>query len=82
MDFSNKIDTQRRTAVYVRISTSMQKTDRQIEELVTFAKEKMKLQTDFESKPPTKCVLSEASNNIYRRYPVPPSYSASTARTE
>ena len=40
MDFSNnRIDTQRRTAVYVRISTSMQKTDRQIEELVTFAKE-------------------------------------------
>ena len=39
MDFSNRIDTQRRTAVYVRISTSMQKTDRQVEELVTFAKE-------------------------------------------
>ena len=38
MDFSNnRIDTQRRTAVYVRISTSMQKTDRQVEELVTFA---------------------------------------------
>ena len=39
MDFSNRIDTQRRTAVYVRISTSMQKTDPQVEELVTFAKE-------------------------------------------
>ena len=40
MDFSNnRIDTQRRTAVYVRISTSMQKTDRQVEELVTFAKD-------------------------------------------
>lgn len=40
MDFSNnRIDTQRRTAVYVRISTSTQKTDRQVEELVTFAKE-------------------------------------------
>lgn len=40
MDFSNnRIDTQRRTVVYVRISTSMQKTDRQVEELVTFAKE-------------------------------------------
>lgn len=40
MDFSNnRIDTQRRTAVYVRISTSMQKTGRQVEELVTFAKE-------------------------------------------
>ena len=38
MDFSNRIDT-KRTAVYVRISTSMQKTDRQVEELVTFAKE-------------------------------------------
>ena len=39
MDFSNnRIDTQRRTAVYVRISTAMQKTDRQVEELVAFAK--------------------------------------------
>ena len=38
MDFSNRIDTQRRTAVYVRISTSMQKTDRQVGELVAFAK--------------------------------------------
>ena len=34
----NQIDEKRRTAIYVRISTAMQKTDRQVEELVAFAK--------------------------------------------
>ena len=36
--YFNQIDEKRRTAIYVRISTAMQKTDRQIEELVAFAK--------------------------------------------
>lgn len=39
MELSKSTDTQRRTAVYVRISTAMQKTDRQVDELVSFAKE-------------------------------------------
>ena len=34
----NQIDEKRRTAIYVRISTAIQKTDRQVEELVAFAK--------------------------------------------
>lgn len=36
--YPNQIDEKRRTAIYVRISTAMQKTDRQVEELVAFAK--------------------------------------------
>ena len=36
--YFNQIDEKRRTAIYVRISTAMQKTDRQVEELVAFAK--------------------------------------------
>ncbi len=36
--YFNHIDEKRRTAIYVRISTAMQKTDRQVEELVAFAK--------------------------------------------
>ena len=36
--YFNQIDEKRRTAIYVRISTAMQKTDRQVEELVSFAK--------------------------------------------
>lgn len=36
--FFNQIDETRRTAIYVRISTAMQKTDRQVEDLVDFAK--------------------------------------------
>lgn len=36
--FFNSIDETRRTAIYVRISTAMQKTDRQVEDLVDFAK--------------------------------------------
>ena len=35
--YFNQIDEKRRTAIYVRISTAMQKTDRQVEELVAFA---------------------------------------------
>ena len=35
--YFNQIDEKRRTANYVRISTAMQKTDRQVEELVAFA---------------------------------------------
>lgn len=36
--FFNSIDETRRTAIYVRISAAMQKTDRQVEDLVDFAK--------------------------------------------
>ena len=36
--YFNQIDEKRHTAIYVRISTAMQKTDRQVEELVAFAK--------------------------------------------
>ena len=35
--YFNQIDEKRRTAIYVRISTAMQKMDRQVEKLVSFA---------------------------------------------
>ena len=96
MDFSNRIDTQRRTAVYVRISTSMQKTDRQIEELVTFAKEnKLNFNEkkdiyrdvisgfkDGEQRPMFSALMEKVRRGEYQQVPLPVSALASALPLE